>query len=275
MQTSLIVAAIPSALYALQGILTYMSYLNLDAVTFNGLSQTKMLSAGLCCFLILGKRQSIVQVLALALLFVSALLFQGLCSKIFNAAAPPSSGNAKQETVKHETENNARQRFAKGIVPCLSAAFLSGLSGAFSQKGLQVTGGTGRNPYLYTAEVSFFSSLFLLLPILIRRLKGVTRSDDDTRKSKVTTDSGYFAFWTWQTFIPVVVKAMGGVLTALVHKHAGSVLKGFSLVFGLVLSGTYQCMWEGRPMSVDQVLGTILVTLSTWIHLTNPPSSPN
>jgi len=231
-----------------------------------------MLSAGICCYLVMGKKQSPLLILALSLLFVSALFFQGMFTTASTSVTTTSDANASLSSKKKQCAskivsmkplhmiNHYQQYFAKGIAPCLSASFLSGLAGAFSQKGLQVVGGTGRNAYLYTAEVSFFSSLFLLPPVFLSR----RRNDEG---------SGCFAFWTWQTLIPICVKALGGVLTALVHKHAGSVLKGFSMVFGLLLSGAYQCIWERQPMTSEQLVGTILVMFSTWIHLSNPPSS--
>jgi len=77
LSSSLSVAAVPAILYAFQGVLQYKSHQHLDPVTFNGLSQTKTLSAALCCFLILGTKQSPLQLLALVLLFGSSLVFQG------------------------------------------------------------------------------------------------------------------------------------------------------------------------------------------------------
>jgi UDP-sugar transporter A1/2/3 len=65
--------------------------------------------------------------------------------------------------------------------------------------------------------------------------------------------------------IPVVVKALGGIATVLVHKHAGSVPKGFALVLGLVLSG----MLEREPLTFPQLLGTVLVLASSWVHFTS------
>jgi UDP-sugar transporter A1/2/3 len=67
----------PLVLYALQRTLTYAAYQNLDAVTFNGLTQLKVLSSALCCYLVLGKEQSAMQVASLGLLTFSTMVFQG------------------------------------------------------------------------------------------------------------------------------------------------------------------------------------------------------
>lgn len=262
-------AGLPSALYAVQGVLTYTAYQNLDPVTFNGLTQIKTLSAALCCFLIMGKAQSNIQIFALGLLSLSTLVFQGQLGKIL------SGGGIKKTTGDDESsKQKIKNRFAKGIVPCLAATFISGLAGAFSQKGLQKMGGNGKNAYLYTVEVSFFSGVCLLASILLKKV--LRRQPEKVNGDATATNQkhgGYFDYWTWETFIPIVIKAAGGMLTALVHKYAGSVVKGFSLVLGLVFSGVFQSLIDNKDLSFHQVFGTLLVLTSSWLHFTNPAAS--
>ena len=287
------VAALPAFLYAIQGVLTYTAYQKLDSVTFNGLSQTKTISAAICCFFVMGKKQSLVQVGALGLLFVSALIFQGELQTILDLKDKwwnKITGSKKNHEVKHEKmekeivvgtekKNDSSRRLALGILPCLGATFLSGLAGAFSQKGLQLAGGKGRNPFLYTVEISFFSAFCLFIPMILHSFRGHRTQLNNTQKQTSTPSdttkspepNGYFAYWSMQTFIPIIVKAFGGILTALVHKHAGSVVKGFALILGLVFSGTAQSLMDNEQLRVDQVLGTALVMVSSWLHFTNPP----
>ena len=235
-------------LYAFQGVFQYVSQQHLDPVTFNGLTQTKTLSAAFCCWLVLGKIQSPVQILALGVLFASALVFQGYLG----------GGTNKAHTALKQSKQQNNDWFVLGVVPCLGAAFLSGLAGALSQKGLQMTGIMGRDPFLYTVEVSFFSAVALLVNMM------------KSQKSFLVTRAG----WTWKTFIPIVMKAAGGVITALVHKYAGSVAKGFALMFGLVLSGALQLLAsDNEKLQSHQVTGTLMIMLSTWLHFTHPPAA--
>jgi UDP-sugar transporter A1/2/3 len=90
-----------------------------------------------------------------------------------------------------------------------------------------------------------------------------------TNKSR-SRDS-FFESWTPSTLVPIVLKAFGGLLTAFVHKHAGSVTKGFALILGLVLTGVIQAILDKKMLSRDQMVGTGLVLLSSWLHFTNPP----
>lgn len=239
-------------LYALQGVLQYVSHQHLDPVTFNGLTQTKTLSAALCCWLIMGKQQSPIQITALAILFGSALVFQGYVR----------IGKQQNNTVGQQSVAERRNDdwVLRGVLPCLCAAFLSGLAGALSQKGLQLTGITGRDPFLYTVEISFFSAATLWFNMM----RSNVFSKMEWQKQK--------AYWTWKAMIPIVVKAAGGVITALVHKYAGSVAKGFALMFGLVLSGTIQLMLSDETLRPHQVAGTLMIMLSTWLHFTHPPA---
>jgi len=289
LSSSLLVAGLPAALYAIQGVCQYIAYQNLDSVSFNGLAQTKMLSAAFFCFLLMGKKQSLFQIVALALLSMSALIFQGtlsipsLLSKIssltstngsvaINVLKPKASSTSKKnQDVSDNRENTLRKkhRFTHGVVPCLAATLLSGFAGALSQKGLQLYGGNGRDPYLYTIEVSFFSAVCLLASVVFGKKDGMS---GDVQEHQTLKNRGYFAHWTWGTLIPIFIKALGGLLTALVHKYAGSVLKGFALILGLVFSGVTQTLLDDKQLSSEQIVGTLLVMLSSWMHFSHPPS---
>ena len=66
LKESLRVAAIPSMIYAAQNVMTQMSMLYLDPVTFNLVNQSKLLATALFVYLILGRKQSVVQCLAVS-----------------------------------------------------------------------------------------------------------------------------------------------------------------------------------------------------------------
>jgi Nucleotide-sugar transporter. len=100
-----------------------------------------------------------------------------------------------------------------------------------------------------------------------------TRGGDNKEERGLgTTSLICFEHWSWKTLIPIIVKAMGGILTAMVHKHAGSVMKGFSLVLGLIFSALLQTILDGKDLTGGQVMGTVLVLISSWLHFTSPPS---
>lgn len=286
LSSSLACAGLPAILYAVQGVLQYVSYQHLDPVTFNGLTQTKTLSAAFCCWLIIHKPQSPLQMVALGILFGSALVFQGYI-KIDAFWKTPTIGNSTTtingtttaatttaatktaRTSANVTKGSGTTKdhwWLYGVIPCLGAAFLSGLAGALSQKGLQLTGIRGRDPFLYTVEISLFSAMTLLINLL---------RSNASNASKAFSRLDYWkeqrAHWNWATLLPIFLKASSGVITALVHKNAGSVSKGFALMFGLVLSNMIQLTTKQESLQSYQVLGTFMIMLSTWLHFTNPP----
>jgi UDP-sugar transporter A1/2/3 len=55
----------------------------------------------------------------------------------------------------------------------------------------------------------------------------------------------------------------------LVTKYAGSVRKGFALIFGLLLSGILQSK-GGEGVEKEQVVGGILAAISLWMYSSFP-----
>mmetsp|Transcript_27852 Transcript_27852/g.58830 ORF Transcript_27852/g.58830 Transcript_27852/m.58830 type:complete len:837 (+) Transcript_27852:51-2561(+) len=329
LRSSLGLAGLPAVLYATQGVLNYLAFQNTDSVTYNGLNQTKTLSAALWCFLLMGKRQSMLQMVALTILLFSTLLFQGtisvssLCKKKIESdynyrklengdtkemdvtAHSPKKFQGDDNYIKSENggtneskdsggkekieggnnngkvengstnvtkenkdtdkidDNAGHNSFSKGILPCMAAAFISGLAGALSQKGVQMAGGKGRSPYLYTMELSVYSSMSLLTSILA--------SKKDRRL--FSEKGGIFQYWTPYSVIPILVRALGGVIIALVHLHAGATRKGFALILGLIMTGVTQSVIEGELLSKDQLLAMAMVILSSYLHMSYPPKT--
>lgn len=247
------IAVVPAGLYTVQNTAALMAYQNLDGVTFNVLNQTKTLSAAICCYLLLGKRQSKVQILSLIILFISALTVQNLIPLSF--LYPSESG---EKSKSGESYLDSSTSFTQGVLPVLLASFISGLAGAISQKNLQ---NEGRNPYLFSSELCVASILALSISLLFSA---------DGEKIR----SGFFDQWTLQTLIPVFTNAVGGIVVGLVTKYAGSVRKGFALIFGMILTGVVQSIKDGLPLSPSHIVGGCLAACSLWMHSTNPYQAP-
>lgn len=62
----------------------------------------------------------------------------------------------------------------------------------------------------------------------------------------------------------------------LVIKYAGTVRKGFALIFGILLSGIVQStLDENKTLSKEEVAGGVLAAVSLWMHATNPYVAPS
>ena len=161
--------------------------------------------------------------------------------------------------------------FTHGVVPILVASGISGLAGAITQKSLQSASGCGKsggkNAVLFSAELCIASLIMLSGSLTVN-------SDGQCIK-----DKGFFADWTALTFIPILTNALGGIFVGLVTKYAGSVRKGFALIFGLLISGLIQAVTEpiedsSFAISKEEIIGGCLASISLWIHITNPYKSP-
>ena len=186
-------------------------------------------------------------------------------------------GKENKSTARTTGTNANNNSLLLGVFPCFLATLLSGLAGAFSQKSLQTqVGSMHRNAYFYTVEISFLSAVCLMLSMGMDWLRrgqstgvvGFKRKDDITTHATNTTP--FFQHWTYVTLLPITTKATAGLLTALVHHHLGSVIKGFALVLGLVFSALLQFVLEGDDLSIGQLIGTALVLFSSLLHFQNP-----
>ncbi len=235
------VSSLPAVLYAIQNNLALMAYTNLDSVTFNVLNQTKTISAAFWCYLLLGRRQSLIQCFALIMLVFAAVIIEGsidMKSILSGTASFAGEGDVNVG------------RFLTGILPCLAASFISGLAGALSQRMLQ--GSNARNSYMYSMELSSFSFFTLLMSLPF--------SGDGGNAFRA------FATIPPMQFLPIVSNAAGGIIVGLVTKYAGSVRKGFALILGIVLTGVIHAVGEGKSLQMNQMVGGGLVIVSMYLH---------
>jgi len=252
--TTIKIAGIPAFLYLIQNLSSLLAYQNLQPLTFNVLNQTKTLSAALCCYFVMGRKQSKKQVGSLFLLLGSALVMEKIVPLPFLSVGT-AGGAAASLTM-------STLHWTHGVAPILLASFISGLAGALCQKNLQSASGCGksggRNPFLFSMEMNFFSMCILLTSMLV--------SND----GKYIVANGFFHNWTPKTIIPVITNALGGIIVGLVTKYAGSVKKGFALIFGILISGILQAAGSGGGVQIEQIIGGVMAALSLWIHTAFP-----
>lgn len=220
LRRSLAAAALPAAGYALQNWLSQLAYKNLDSLTFNLLSQTKTLFAALCLYLVMGKKQSRRQLVALSLLLGAALLLNSSNTSAGSsggggsvAAASAGKSRTPLGTGDHRElaalEEEAKLRSAQlwlGAIPVLGAAFLSGLCGVLTQRTLQRSGYSASQLSL---ELGVYGVLTLLLTLGCGLGGGSNAGGESWRQD-------FFRGWTRWTWVPVVSQAAGGLVVGQV-----------------------------------------------------------
>lgn len=233
---SLKVAALPATLYAIQNLMIQYGYQLLDSMSFNLINQTKTLSAALWLYVMMGQRQSPVQMFALLLLLGAAVTLN----------AKGLSGSAGVDL--------ADKSYSLGVAVVLGASMLSGLSSALTQRVL--VSAKPRHPLFFSAELAVYGIVFLLLNAALRD-GGILGRD-------------FFRGWTPLTLIPVVSNALGGLVVGYVTKYAGGVLKGFALIAGIILTGFVQWAFEGKPLGANTWVAVALVSVSIYLHASYP-----
>mmetsp|Transcript_14104 Transcript_14104/g.24052 ORF Transcript_14104/g.24052 Transcript_14104/m.24052 type:complete len:499 (+) Transcript_14104:205-1701(+) len=276
-KTWLALAGLPAFLYTIQNVAALMAYQNLEALTFNVLNQTKILSAALSCYFVMGKRQSKMQVVSLFVLILSTLVIEQILHPgTFVSLMSMRGGMPGALPSLSSLISGAGRRVTHGIIPILVASLISGMAGALTQKNLQGSKGSTsiwgkkgstkanppvsrppRNAYLFSMEMNVASVILLLVSLLL-----------SSNGRMILRSRSFFSNWTPETFIPVITNSIGGILVGLVTKHAGSVRKGFALIFGLLLSGIFQA--GGAGIRSHQIAGGLLAATSLWMHTVHP-----
>lgn len=251
LKSSLIGAGLPASLYAIQNYCSLMAYQNLAPISYNVLNQTKTLSAAFFCFALLGKPQSRMQILSLFLLLGSALIMEKVIP------IRPTAKSAENTDSTQSSKQSTSSHFSKGVLPILLGSLISGLAGTLCQQTLQ---DLERNVFLFSMEISVFSSLTLLASLCL--------GNPDLAKIR---KGGITQGWTRSTWIPLLTTAIGGILVGLVTKYTDSVRKGFALVVGLLLSGLLQNRGANdSKVSLEQWAGGALAGIAIWMHLSFP-----
>mmetsp|Transcript_20311 Transcript_20311/g.47453 ORF Transcript_20311/g.47453 Transcript_20311/m.47453 type:complete len:334 (-) Transcript_20311:41-1042(-) len=231
--SSLLVAALPAAIYALQNVCMWLAVSNLDGLTYNLLNQSKLIWTAFFVFLLAGKRQSKMQIVALGLLFATAALL-----------------SAKED------ETTKTNDFWLGVVPVLVASACSGLGGGLSELALQ---GKGRNSYIFTMELCVFTTLTLLITLPF------------TSDGAKILETGLLHNWTPMTVVPIFLNASGGLFVGQVVKYAGGVQKGFSIIFALMITAVLQWAVLGHSLNPSTMgLALPLGLLGLFIHTKFP-----
>lgn len=141
-------ALLPALIYLVQNMCSLLAYQNLDAITYNVLNQTKTLSAALCCYLIMQKKQSPVQMMALLVLLTAALVMEKVLPMDMLAPSYWTDDNtANDESSATIMSSLSPRHFSHGVLPIMVASFLSGLAGAITQK--KPSGGQSQRPPIH------------------------------------------------------------------------------------------------------------------------------
>jgi UDP-sugar transporter A1/2/3 len=132
-----LVAGIPAGLYVIQNYCSLVAYQNLSPVTYNVLNQTKTLSAAFFCFLFMGRMQSRLQIFALFVLSMAALVLEKVVPLPWktggSTVATTTTTTSEEDSTTTSDKKKAKMlHLTGGVLPVLAASAISGMTGVSS-----------------------------------------------------------------------------------------------------------------------------------------------
>ncbi|POM76658.1 Drug/Metabolite transporter (DMT) Superfamily [Phytophthora palmivora] len=242
LRAAMATTVLPALIYVLQNLLNHAAVVALDGVTFNVLNQTKIIWTALLVYLLLGTRQSPLQLVALGLLCAAAVLM-----------TTPTMD-------KEDAEQRDDAVAFTGMYQALLAAVLSALAGSIIQRALQRE---KRNQYMVTVELSVLGELTLLVLAGVQDGLMQTGSDGDSQDM--------WEGWSIMTLAALMCQALGGVLVGFVIRDCGNVEKSFAVVGGMGLTALLETHFNGKPFGHNALVAMALVAISTALYTLNPP----
>jgi solute carrier family 35 (UDP-sugar transporter), member A1/2/3 len=242
---------VPAGLFTLQNFLIFVALSHLDAMTFQVLSQTKLLSAAVFSVWLLDRRLNRWQWISLVLLTLGVYFSQQTAQReSFTKGGGGGGGNAAAQ------QQPRYQSFVLGAVACIISGLSSSFAGVYFEKVVKTT-----SPSLAVRNIhlSLFGIPFALLSLLVL----------DVIPTWWNPSLPRFRFWQGynvMTWCLVLVHAFGGLLVAVVVKYADNILKGFATGVAVIVSGAFAAVfWEYEP-NILFVVGCVLVTASSMVY---------
>jgi len=221
---------IPALLYTLQNNLLFVAISNLDAATFQVTYQLKIFTTAVLMVFMLRRQLGLVQWFALFLLFIGISLVQ---------VENMTSTKPKQDV-------NAVYGFGAVIVACI----FSGLAGVYFEKILK---GSDVSVWIRNIQLGGFGIIVGFVTMLI--------NDGPEVKSK-----GFLFGYTEMVWTATMIHSAGGLIVALVVKHADNILKGFATSMAIVFACIVSMLIFDFQLTLLFTLGSSLVIFSIFLY---------
>jgi solute carrier family 35 (UDP-sugar transporter), member A1/2/3 len=237
----------------IQNNLQYVAASNLDAATFQVTYQMKILTTAGFSVLLLRRKLLPSQWLALFFLAVGVgiVQLQATSSNIISAA-------------RSSPDESFTMNGLKGFAAVALACFTSGLAGVYFEMVLK---NSQTDLWVRNVQLSFFSLLPALAPVLISHAQNAGSESDATASDWFSTLFHNFGPWAWAT---VAVQVLGGLVTAMVIKYSDNILKGFATSLSIVLSFLASIALFDFTFTATFVLGSTTVLVATGLY-NQPP----
>ncbi|KAI9498782.1 nucleotide-sugar transporter-domain-containing protein [Zychaea mexicana] len=247
---------IPSALYAIQNNLLYLALSNLEAATFQITYQLKILSTAIFSQVVLNRRLSQNQWVALGLLMGGVTLVQITTREEDKAAvmidAIKADGEQQEQYQYSNSDQNQHQQNAMfGLIAVLASCVSSGFAGCYFERMLKTS---STSMWMRNIQMGLSALAFSIVAMLMNDYHLIRQG------------GGLFQGYTMIAWLVIANQALGGLLVATVVKHADNILKNFATSVSIILSSIISFYFFDFRPSIMFVLGAMLVTAATYFY---------
>lgn len=239
--------AIPAIVFAIQNGLLQIGSAHLSAALWQVTYQCKILVTAFFSVVLLQKSIKRAQWLAIAIM-------------AFGIAAVQLS-DAKEEK-QASMANAAEQNVAKGLIVMLIACCCSGFASVYTELIFKNVGSDSSQKkasvWLQNMQLAFFTMLITLFTFGVGIIMSSQQSAD--------VDFSLLRGFTPKVWIMAVNNAVGGLLVALVIKHADNILRGFAGAFATVASTIIAVFAFDFVLSATFGVGTVMVLGSALMY---------
>lgn len=219
--------AIPALLYTTQNNLLYVALSNLEATTFQVGYQSKVVTTAILSVAMLPNRSlTKLQWFAIVMLMIGIVMTQS---------------NTRTHVEVGEMNTTL------GLVAVLTSSTCSSLAGVYFEKILK-----GTKPSLWMRNMQLATFCFVIALSTYCYTEGLNEN--------------FFGGYDLVVTVMILNQALGGLIIAMVIKHADNVVKGFATAASIILCGTISVFFFGFSPSTHFVIGCLIAIAATIVY---------
>ncbi|VDK41564.1 unnamed protein product [Taenia asiatica] len=224
---------VPALIYVVQNNVIIFALSCLDATVFQVTYQLKLLTTTVFSVLFLRKNISFIQWTSQVVLFIGVAVVQ-----------------LQDHMDQSSTRTSRGASGAAGLMAVLSASVLSGFAAVYFEKILK-----------HSPKSLWTRNLELSLASIVIALIGQTIGEGGR-----VSEKGFFYGFDWLVWTTVALQSVGGILVALVVKHADNILKGFACSASIIITCVVSFVFFDSSLSWNFLFGTSCVVLAVFLY---------
>lgn len=238
--------SIPAFLYAIQKNMLYVAISNLDAAVFQVAYQGKILTTAVFSVIVLGKKLSGRQIIALLVLLAGVAMVQLSAMDGAAKAAPSSSGR---------TDNVVLGCIAV-LVACMTSGFAAIYFEWILKKSTPVSQQAPHALWVRNFQLAVFAGIGAAIGVL-------------SKDGAAVMEHGLYQGFSPLVWVVVSLEAFGGIVVALVIKYADNILKNFATAVSIVTSVVVSALFLGFSIKPSFVFGGLCVMAAVVLYTSN------